>query len=723
MEVMTSILFFLIQLRTTMHKLLKLALLLSLLTLSAHAQPADIQADKNERGKLNMSMVISGGVSLGAYEAGYNWAMIKMLSEIRDNGKLIEPDLRSVAGASAGSINALLSAMYWCQEKSAPLNNIDDNLFYETWVNLGIEDLVIDGKDPTNKNSLFTRRGLEEKGETIIKHLKKPIFRKGCEVPMGVSVTKVRPIVENISGIKVKNQNFSVPLLFKVKNGQGIVENKELPKSTAFYLSIPGIEKDRQKLVNLLFASGAFPGAFQQVKLDYRYKGKNHSHYFVDGGIYDNVPLDLAIALDSNASHFLFMDPSNIRKEIMVDESEVAEAEPVGFITTNLIPVFSSFGIMQSMKLYDAINKNFREDSNKTLILSSRHHPITGKFLGHFGAFLDQNFRIYDYYVGVYDAIYHLAESLKKRNLKYAAYSQTALMNNLKTRLGLDSKPEALAAYKLFLYTEFNDTKPKTTDRFSAIYNSFNITKPNELRYDNAEFKTFLIKLDMNYLKTPKKSFLSYAKKDIDNWEKRPLRFIVNRITTLENDRAEIYPDHAGIATMTSVGAWVASSSIKDKNGFHFLPLDVPQDEGKEGLRTALRLLPGEIATDLANGGTSFGYTALYYDHKMPFIDGLEGKASYIIGDNVSNFARADVSVFKEYDGFIKFGAGASFFGDTEGSFYKRDSAFGVNTYVDIVDIFRLSYVYRDGDSNQIENNYLYFGIENIPSLIYWLNR
>ena len=58
-------------------------------------------------------MVISGGVSLGAYESGYNWAMIKMLNKVRVNGKLVEPDLRSVAGASAGSINALLSAMYW----------------------------------------------------------------------------------------------------------------------------------------------------------------------------------------------------------------------------------------------------------------------------------------------------------------------------------------------------------------------------------------------------------------------------------------------------------------------------------------------------------------------------------------------------------------------------------------------------------------------------------
>jgi len=704
-----------------MNKLLKTSLLLPLFALFLHADPIPDHNTTDERPKLNLSMIISGGVSLGAYEAGYNWAMIKMLSEIRDKGKFYEPELRSVAGASAGSINALLSAMYWCQKETVPLHNtVDDNLFYETWVHLGIEDLIIKGKDKNNKNSLFSRRGLKEKGKIIVEHLEKPIFRKGCEVPLGVAVTKVKPIVEKIAGIKVKNQNFSVPLLFKEKNGKGVVENNTLPPSIAFYLSIPGIEKDKQKLIDLLFASGAFPGAFQQVKLDYSYKGEKHSSYFIDGGLYDNVPLDLAIALDHNATHFLFMDPSNIRKEIIDHTMDEKEEMPVGFITTNLIPVFSSFGIMQSMKLYDAINKHFKGNPEKKLILSSRFHPITGKFLGHFGAFLDKNFREYDYYVGVYDAIYHLAKALKRRNPKFSTISQINLMNQLQEYLGLNKNPDTYAAYKLLRDTEFNGLKPKTKDRFSAIYNAFNINKANEKRYDNDEFKTFLTKLDMHYLEKSKDSFVAKAKKDIDNWYKRPTRFIVNRITTLEDDRADIYPEHRGMASMTSVGAWMGATFLKDKKGLQIAPLDVPQDVGKDKLRTALRFLPGEIATDLNNGGMSLGYTALYYNN-MDYISGFEGKASYVIADKTSNFVRFDINAFKEYDDTFKFGGGLSLFGDMKGSFYKQDSAYGLNTYVDIIDIFRLTYVYRKGD--KVDHNSLYFGIENIPSLIYWLNR
>ena len=702
-----------------MYRLLKLTLLIFIFSNSLYALVDDTNSTRKQ---INFSLIISGGVSLGAYEAGYNWAVIKMLTKAKNNHELVEPNLKSVAGASAGSINALLSAMYWCQNDTVPLHNsIDDNLFYETWVNLGIEDLIIKGKDPKNKNSLFTRRGLEKKGEMIIEHLKKPIFKNSCEVPLGVAVTKVKPIVEKVHGVKIKNQNFSVPLVFKVRNGTGIVANKTLAPSSDFYISIPNIENDRHKLVNLLFASGAFPGAFQQVKLNYAYKGIKHSNYFIDGGLYDNVPLNLAIALDDNASTFFFMDPSNMRKEKEVDDIDEKEEMPLGFIGTNLLPVFSSFDIMQSMKLYEAINQNFRHDSNKSLVLSSRFHPLTGKFLGHFGAFLDENFRIYDYHVGVYDAIYHIASAFKRHHGDmFSDLPQVEIMNYLKSTLGIDKNPEALAAYKLFLGAEFYGFKPKTTDKFSSIYNAFNTIKNDNTRYDNDEFKVFLQKLDMQYLKTNNKGFLSHAKQDIDNWYKRPLRFIVNRITSIENDYAEVNEEHAAVATLTNISAWAGSTFLKDKEGFQFLPLDVPKDPEKENLRMALRALPGEIATDLNNGGMSLGYTALYYK-EMDYLSGFEAKTSYVISDKTANFLRVDVNAFNEDSDFVKFGGGVSFFGDMKGAFYKRNSAYGFNTYVDIIDIFRLTYVYRYGDN--INHNYLYFGIENIPSLIYWLNR
>ena len=665
-------------------------------------------------------MVISGGVSLGAYEAGYNWAMIKMLSKIRKHGTLAEPELRSVAGASAGSINALMTAMYWCQKDDIPLkNSVEDNLFYETWVNLGIEDLAIHGTDPENKSTLFSRKGLEKKADYILEQMNKPIFRKGCEIPLGVSVTKVTPIVEEISGIKIKNQHFSLPFTVKEKQGKLRIENRKMPPSTDFFISIPGIDNNTSKIIDVLFASSAFPGAFQQVKLDYIYKGKRAAHYFIDGGAYDNVPLQLAIELNQKASFFLFMDPSNMRKESIRAHHEEKEEAPVGFITTNAIPLLSSLEIFQSMRLYQAINQYFRNNAKRTLILSSRYHPITGKYLEHFAAFLDKNFRVYDYYVGVYDAIFHLATSLRKR-LQYKHFSQIELMDQLKTRLGIDNNPEALSAYTMLRNIEFKHIIPKTTDRFSAIYNAFNLHKRDDKRYNIEEFKSFLSKLDINYLDKDKSPFLVYVKKDVSNWYRRPFRAIINRVTTLENDRAKIYKDHISFAKMTTLSAWVTSTFVAEKDGWDILPLHVPKDEGKATFRTALRFLPGEIATDMKNGGVSFSYTALYYAN-LKYLSGFEAKASYVVSDRTSDFIRVDLDAFYEYDDFFKFGAGASVFGNMEGEFYEQETAFGANTYLDIMDIFRFTYVHRHGDLDK--KDYIYFGIENLPSLIYWMNR
>jgi len=695
-----------------MNHLVKILILLSLITLSLHA----------EREKIKSSVVISGGVSLGAYESGYNWALIKLVNKVRATNKLVEPDLRSIAGASAGAINSALSAIYWCQKDAIPLKNtVDDNLFYDTWVNLGIEDLIIPGKDPNNKSTLFSRRALVEKGKKIVEHMEQPIYRKNCEVPLGITVTKAVPIVEDVGGMKMKNQHFSVPLTFKEKNGKAIVENRDMPESESFYISIPNIENDRTKLIDVLFASSAFPGAFQQVKLDYSYKGKNYSHYFVDGGVYDNVPLDLAVNLDSQASLFFYLDPSNMRKEkVVVKEKEEKEPVPVGFISTNLEPLLGSADIYQSMMLYRAFNKHIRYNPNRSLMRSSRYHPITGEFLAHFGAFIDLNFRIYDYYVGVYDAIYHMAAAFRKRH-KYAHLSQIELMNTMKTILGLDNNPEALAAYNLFLNTEFNHLVPKTTDKFSAIYNAFNLKKPDADRYDIDEFKAFIAKLDLNYLdKTSGVERLAYVKEDIDNWYRKPARQILARIATLEDIRTEIYPENASVSVGVSAGIWAGNTFIKEKRGLKVVPFDVPEDEDKAGLRTALRLLPNDLSIDAINGGMSFGYNAIYYT-KSDVIDGIEGKASYIFTNDAPDFMRADLGIFKEYNDALKFGAGGSFFGDMKGSFYKRDSAFGFNTYIDVLDIFRVTYVRRDGDIP--DNDYLYFGIENIPSLIYWLNR
>lgn len=680
----------------------------------------EIENNSTEITPVDFSMVISGGVSLGAYEAGYNWATIRALHKIKANNTKLKPELRSVTGASAGSINALLTAMYWCQKDSIPYENrVEDNLFYETWVNLGIEDLVIKGKSITNKSTLFSRKELRHKAAQIMDHLAKPVFEEGCEVPMGFAVTKVTPIIEEFQGIKIKNQNFSVPFTFGIENGKVVIRNKAMPdESTNFYISIPGIEKDYTKITNVLFASSAFPGAFQQIRLEYAYKGKVRKNYFIDGGAYDNIPLQLATELNPKANLFIFMDPSNMRKEPPVKEDE-KEEPPVGFLSSSAGPLSNSVEIFQQMKLYQAINLYFRGHPERKLLLSSRYHPLTAGFLEHFGAFLDKNFRLYDYHVGVYDAIYHLAQKLRKRGM-LGTLSQTEAMDFVMKKLGIDKNKEAYTAYKFFKATEFKTEKPDHNNRYAAIYYAFDLKKPDAKLYTTDAFKTFLAKLDMRYLPVGKKSFLAYARRDIDHWAKRPLRYVVNRITTLENARAKVYPEYSTIATGVSVGAWFGSGFLKEKHGWDILPVNAPHDKGDEQFRNLVRMVPTEISVDMNNGGLSLAYEAYWY-HKMGVLDGLEFKPSYNFHDTKGDIFRMDINAFADYNDFVTFGGGVSGFGNVEGKFFERDNAYGFNTYIDLMDIFRITYVRRHGD--QVDNNYLYFGIENIPSLIYWLKR
>jgi len=673
---------------------------------------------QNETEPIDFSMVISGGVSLGAYESGYNWAIIKMLSEIKTKNIRLDPNLKSVSGASAGSINGLLSAMYWCQKESIPYeNSVDNNLFFETWVNLGIEDLMIQGKDPENKSTLFTRKELYKKADKIMDHLSKPIYKEGCEVPIGFAVTKVTPIKEKFQGITIKNQTFSIPFTFKIVNGKVKIENKEMPPSDTFFLSIPGIEKDYRKIIDVLFASSAFPGAFQQVKLKYKYKGKVQSHYFIDGGAFNNIPLDLATELNSEAKLFIFMDPTNMRKEHKVDES-YEERPPVGFLTSSASPLKSSIEIFQQMQLYSAINKYFKHNPERKLILSSRYHPLTARYLEHFAAFLDKNFRLYDYHVGVYDAIYHLSKSLRNRK-EFKNISHIELMNILMKHLAIDKNRDAYTAYKFFRDTEFKRKNIDRDNRYAAIFYAFDRKLSDNERYSATEFKKFLLKLDMRYLPLAKNSFLAEARRDIKHWGKRPIKRIVNRIATLENERAEVYPDYKATAKAISIAAWGGSSLLFEREGWDIFPLHAPMDKGNETFYNMMRFLPSEFSADSSNGGLSFAYSSYWYGD-MDILSGFEFKPSFNFNEK-GNFVRMDVNTFYIYDDFVKIGAGVSGFGNIDGSFYERDSAYGANVYLDFMDIFRATYVRRHGDN--VDNGYLYLGIENIPSLIYWLNR
>ncbi|HEY7683050.1 MAG TPA: patatin-like phospholipase family protein, partial [Gemmatimonadales bacterium] len=98
-----------------------LAIAVGLHPSAASAQTDSIPKSGND---LSVAMVISGGASLGVYEAGYMYALGEAL-------KRQGLPLRVATGASAGSGNALFAALSGC----TPVNDFPTrDLGYRFWL-------------------------------------------------------------------------------------------------------------------------------------------------------------------------------------------------------------------------------------------------------------------------------------------------------------------------------------------------------------------------------------------------------------------------------------------------------------------------------------------------------------------------------------------------------------------------------------------------------------
>ena len=138
-----------------------------------------------------LSLAISGGASKGAYEAGLNWAILNMLSHANDvprlsGGRLKPLELASVAGASAGGVNTLLSGLAWCAreaDKGGIVNRIDDNVFRDVWLRIDINELMPSRADSPSylpDDAAFSRKDYFAAADDLRKKWNEYSFRAGC---------------------------------------------------------------------------------------------------------------------------------------------------------------------------------------------------------------------------------------------------------------------------------------------------------------------------------------------------------------------------------------------------------------------------------------------------------------------------------------------------------------------------------------------------------------
>lgn len=319
------------------------------------------------------AFAISGGASLGAYEAGINWGGLTLLQQYPKTQSVVGGKIRplapaSFAGASAGSINALMSAMSWCVRPEAEggfPNRIDDNLFRNLWFLPDVNTLLPPRADSPSyraDDALLSRDSLLQAASTLRERWNAPVFRAGCRAPLGVTVTRVHPENLRVEGVDVQNQRFYFPFELRARpdgRGEFAFDPANYPNLVDLAMILlprdaktPAPLIDDERMMDAVLTSAAFPVGFGRKRLQYcrlqstvtatERSGEPSAsseaapglrcprNYelaeaeFADGGLFDNLPIGLARNLasyDRRAAAnplptlFIYLEPDRTRYE------------------------------------------------------------------------------------------------------------------------------------------------------------------------------------------------------------------------------------------------------------------------------------------------------------------------------------------------------------------------------------------------------------------------
>ncbi len=335
---------------------------------------------------------VSGAASLGTYQSGATWAVLRFLklantdSTLRPRGrKNIQYQLGALSGTSAGNINALISALEWCRREPV---NPDSSLFAQLWLDVGLGQLN-PANSPPASSAAASRAGLTSAGllsraffatlwDTITTSMRRPIWDQSCNIPIGVTLTRIVPALYALqrnasdSALTASTQRFVTRWRVESDSAAlGAATTMSLrPPATpvdarmfgAEYLidAAPDASKrdtvDRNIVFHAVQASASVPLVWAAVPLptpnDSNWaarelhhaagttavKKPNGSALFVDGGVFDSDPLSLAVDLwsaepvvpKSSDSHPLLIriDPSDLRGLLLLDAERDAAATP-----------------------------------------------------------------------------------------------------------------------------------------------------------------------------------------------------------------------------------------------------------------------------------------------------------------------------------------------------------------------------------------------------------
>ncbi|MFL5388660.1 MAG: patatin-like phospholipase family protein [Myxococcales bacterium] len=376
------------------------------------------------------SITISGGVSLGSYEAGLVYYLVETM---RLNPAAATP--RVVTGASAGSVNGFMTILQSC---GAPVSDPEASLFWRAWIPLGLEKLHVKGQ-PAEKTSAFSRSAFEAPLDLILNAWKAGL-PPSCDAVFGLSVTRLVPRIVGTEGDKLRLPRVEEHFVVRIQ-GRGTGKAPRLtnyvdPKWEGEQALLP--EKDGEVifegLIDALFASTAFPGAFPPQALRHCVVSggmgakcpmeKARTDLFVDGGVFDNTPVRLATRAaaaglrENGTMPAKWLDAPdfsvrNLPKSLVVgyistdartfpetaDEPSTKEIQTLLGVTVQVGMSFLSTARAKNLLyVHDDTPEVFEQ-----LLIPERHLPAASAPLGAFFGFVESELRRFDFALGMYD--------------------------------------------------------------------------------------------------------------------------------------------------------------------------------------------------------------------------------------------------------------------------------------------------------------------------------
>ena len=440
----------------------KLTMVVCLVLTMAASAGADEQAiprgdHQTVHHKIPLAVTVAGGVSLGAYQAGYLYYLTETAKQNQD---LFE--FKLLTGASAGLINAVIALLAIGGDDREATQDPTQSLFYQVWTDMTHDELLdVDDAPPGALSSRKVLERLADKMESAwIRGLTSDL-----DMVVGASTTRLENRTVRV-GQGFDAKTLEEKFVFRVQ-GDGLGRPPRVSNYVDLYSglespvlpfaapdkTVGGRNANFSIIRQLLFASTAIPLVFLPQQIDYCMTSPDLSlsentqqevcekpqfeEYFIDGGIVDRQPLRLAyriaksgLQVDPSGStwrempdrrngrkpgiYYLYIDPRAPTYPNSIQDEEMVSIEKSRRLFRSLGHLFKGvYRSVQSKELYTLVDEN--PGIRSRIQLGSHDFPALGGLLANFFSFFDREMRRFDFYLGMRDAHRFVEEQVPER--------------------------------------------------------------------------------------------------------------------------------------------------------------------------------------------------------------------------------------------------------------------------------------------------------------------